>query len=72
MTSLKTTAIHAHTDLGWRPDLRSPLVLGLLALLSLQLLLALFRLSLLSAFTRIVSLFFVVIIILDKVSAKHK
>jgi hypothetical protein len=41
MTSLKTTAIHAHTDLGWRPDLRSPLVLGLLALLSLQLLLAL-------------------------------
>ncbi len=41
MTSMKTTATTSHADLGWRLDLRSPLVIALAALLGLQLFLAL-------------------------------
>lgn len=41
MTSMKTTAIASRADLGWRPDLRSPLVIALVLLLGLQLFLAL-------------------------------
>ncbi|MTW22820.1 DUF4340 domain-containing protein [Allochromatium palmeri] len=41
MTSTNTTTSNSRADLGWRPDLRSPLIMGLAGLLALQLLIAL-------------------------------
>ena len=40
-TAADTSAPSLQTDLGWRPDLRTPLVMGLAGLLALQLLIAL-------------------------------